>query len=396
MKIALVSPYDHAVAGGVRAHILGLDKEFRAMGHEVKILAPASGESKVAPNVIVVSDHVVPVGIAGSKARITLSLSVYRRVKHILKEEQFDIVHVHEPLVPTLPLFVLRHSHSVTIGTFHAYRDSDSNAGYGATKPILQRLINHLDARTVVSKSVVEYVSRYFPGKYELIPNGIDVERFGSPDVKPIERFMDGKLNILFVGRLEKRKGFPHLLHAFPQIKEAVPQARLLVVGAFDKDDREPYVRYARENGLRDVRFIGFVSNEDLPRYYRTAHVFCAPSTGFESFGVVLLEAMSAGAPLVASDISGYRNVVTHGVDGILTPPADEAALTQMIVLLLRDPELRARLSARGRETAAKYSWQNIARRTLDLYERCLEARRQRPHAARARFSIRGWKLKSI
>jgi phosphatidylinositol alpha-mannosyltransferase len=390
MKIALVSPYDHSVAGGVGAHIMGLEKEFCAAGHSVKIIAPASDESKVGENVIVVSDRVVPVGISGSKARITLSLSLYRRIKRILHEEHFDVVHVHEPLVPTLPVFVLRHTDCATVGTFHAYRDNDSYMGYAATRSVLQRLIKRLDARTAVSQPVIDFVSRYFPGTYEVIPNGLDVECFGGNHVTPIEKYMDGKLNILFVGRLEKRKGFPHLLAAYPQIKEQVPDARLLVVGAFDKDDREQFVHYARDNGLRDVKFIGFVSADELPRYYRTAHVFCAPSTGFESFGIVLLEAMAAGAPLVASDITGYRSVVTHGLDGLLTPPADEAALAQMIVLLLRDPALRARLAAQGRETVKQYSWKNVAHRTLDLYERCIEAREQLvPAVRRSRFALR-------
>ncbi|MBI5878616.1 MAG: glycosyltransferase family 4 protein [Chloroflexi bacterium] len=389
MKIALVSPYDHSVAGGVGAHIAGLEKEFCALGHQVKILAPASDDTKVGENVMIVSDRVVPVGISGSKARITLSLSLYRRIKRILHDEQFDVVHIHEPLVPMLPVFVLRHAHGVTIGTFHAYRDNDSYMGYAATRPVLQRLMSRLDARTCVSRPVVEFVSRYFPATYEIIPNGLDIERFGDPSIAPIEKYMDGKLNILFVGRLEKRKGFPHLLAAYPQIKEQVPDARLLVVGAYDKDDREQFVHYARDNGLRDVRFVGYVAADELPRYYRTAHVFCAPSTGFESFGYVLVEALAAGAPLVASDITGYRSVITHGVDGLLTPPGDEPALAQMITLLLRDPALRARLSAQGRETVKQYSWKNVAQRTLELYERCIEAREQKaPEAHRSRFSL--------
>ena len=377
MKIALVSPYDHSVSGGVGTHIDGLDREFRALGHSVKILAPASDVSHLADNVMVVSDHVVPVGISGSKARITLSFSVYRNVKRILKEEQFDVVHIHEPLVPTLPIFVLRHTQGVTIGTFHAYRDS--YVGYDYTKVILRRLMHRLDARTVVSAAVLPYITRYFPGEYHIVPNGIDPARFSSPDLKPIEKFDDGKLNILFLGRLDKRKGFRYLLAAFRQIKAVIPEARLLVAGAFDRDDKKKYVRYARKYGLRDVKFIGFVSNEDLPRYYHSAHVFCAPSTGFESFGLVLLEAMASGVPIVASDIPGYRQVVTHGHEGLLVPAKDEVALAEAIIALLRSPEQRARLAANGQRTAEQYSWKSIAQRTLDIYHHCLEYRRLHP-----------------
>lgn len=377
MKIALVSPYDLSVAGGVRTHILGLDKEFRALGHTVKILAPASDESALADNVIVVSDHVVPVGISGSTARITLSLNVYRNVKRILRDEQFDVVHIHEPLVPTLPIFVLRHAQATTIGTFHAYRDS--YAGYDYTKVLLRRLMHRLDARTVVSQAVLPYITRYFPGEYTVIPNGIDVEKFGNPDAQPIAKFQDGKLNILFVGRLDKRKGFGHLLRTFPRVKAQVPQARLIVAGAYDREDKQKYVRFARKHGIRDVKFVGFVSADELPRYYRTAHVFCAPSTGFESFGLVLLEAMASGTPIVASDIPGYHHVVTHGREGLLVQPMNERALADSLVQLLRDDGLRLRLGQHGRETAQAYSWRHVAQRTLDLYARCAEYRRLHP-----------------
>ena len=377
MKIALISPYDHSVAGGVGTHIRGLDRAFRALGHHVKILAPASDESTLADNVMVISDHVVPVGISGSKARITLSLSVYRTVKRILKEEHFDIVHIHEPLVPTLPIFVLRHTQGVTIGTFHAYRES--YAGYDYTKVILRRLMQRLDARTVVSAAVLPYITRYFPGDYQIIPNGIDPERFHADGLRPIERFNDGKLNILFLGRLDKRKGFRYLLAAFARVKARVPQARLIVAGAFSKEDKEKYVLQVRAEGLRDVKFVGYVSSEELPRYYRTAHVFCAPSTGFESFGLVLLEAMAAGTPIVASDIPGYHHVVTHGGEGLLVPPMDEEALADALVQLLRDAPLRARLAARGRLTADKYSWLRVAQSTLDLYQKCIAQRQLRP-----------------
>ena len=380
MKIALVSPYDYPYPGGVVKHIFYLDKEFRRLGHDVRIIAACSEDvGDVPPQVIKVSGSIVPIPAAGSVARITLSPRVYRRVKKILKREQFDVIHLHEPMTPALPLAVLRHTplspQSVVVGTFHAYRESN-HPGYEYAKPIFERFFSRLDGRIAVSEAVREYLTPYFPGDYRIIPNGIDLERFGDPALRPFERFDDGKLNILFVGRLEKRKGFKYLLQAFAQVKKSVPQARLMVVGAYDKEDKEPFVLYARENRLRDVRFIGQVSEDDLPRYYRTCHVFCAPSTGFESFGIILLEAMAAGRPIVASNIDGYRGVVDDGMEGLLVQPEDERRLAEALIHLLKDPALRERMGRQGQATATDYAWHKVAQQVLDYYRELLERKR--------------------
>ncbi len=375
MKIAQVSPYDYPYAGGVQEHIRCLDRYLRARGHEVWILAPSSAdEDELQDNIIKVSGAVWPVPYSGSIARITLSPRVYRRVKGILRERAFDIVHIHEPIVPVLPLAVLRHSKAVNVGTFHAYRDS--HAAYEWAKPVLEPFFNRLDGKIAVSPAARDAVAHYFPGEYMIIPNGIEVERFAGPEVEPWPRFMDGKLNVLFVGRLEKRKGFRHLLRAFRYVKAAVPNARLIVVGAYDREEKAPFVHYAREEHIRDVKFVGYAESAAIPRYYRSAHVFCAPSTGFESFGIVLLEAMASGVPIVASDIPGYRTVMTDGAEGFLVPPEDEPALAGALIRLLQNPELRARMSVRGRETAERYDWARVTTQIQAYYEELLERRR--------------------
>ncbi|MFQ6058894.1 MAG: glycosyltransferase family 4 protein [Anaerolineae bacterium] len=376
MKIAQVSPYDYPYPGGVTEHISSLYQCFQQMGHQVRILAPSSqDEDELQDDIIKVSGAVVPLPFSGSVARITISPRLYRRVKKILQAERFDIVHLHEPMMPVLPWIVLRHSKAINVGTFHAYREIE-HVGYVYGRPLLKRLINRLDGCIAVSEAARDNVARYFPGQYRIIPNGVDVERFGGPGVEPLPRYMDGKLNILFVGRLEKRKGFRYLLRAFPYVKAEFPQARLLVVGAYDKDDKAPFVRYARRHRLRDVKFVGYASAEEIPRYYRTAHLFCAPSTGFESFGIVLLEAMASGVPVVASDIAGYRSVLTHGEEGLLVKPEDERALAGAIIRLLRDSELRQEMGQRGRATARQYAWDRVAQQVLDYYEELLERRR--------------------
>jgi phosphatidylinositol alpha-mannosyltransferase len=374
MKIALVTPYDFPYPGGVTEHITALDKHFRAWGHDTRIIAASTTDEDVlGDHVIKVSGAVAPVSFSGSKARITLSPQVYRRVKKILKDENFDVVHVHEPTVPILSLVVLRHSHALNVGTFHAYRES--NVLYEYMRPLVSRVINRLDGRIFVSDAVREYITRYFPGEYTIIPNGIDCERFAAPALKPIEQFNDGRPNILFVGRLEKRKGFRHLIRAFQLAKQVVPDARLIVCGAFSDTDKAPFIRYARATKLRSVHFIGYVSPKELPRYYRTATIFCAPSTGFESFGIILLEAMAAGVPIIASDIAGYRQVISDGTEGVLVPPKDEPALANALIDLLHDPQRRAAMSDCGKRKAAEYDWSIIAQRVLGYYSELMRAK---------------------
>ncbi len=373
MKIALVSPYDYPYPGGVTEHIAALDKQFRALGHDTRIIAASSTDEDVlGEHVIKVSGAVSPVPYSGSTARITLAPAVYRRVKKILRDEKFDVVHVHEPTVPILSLVVLRHSHALNVGTFHAYRES--NVMYEYMRPLLQRVFNRLDGRIFVSDAVREYITQYFPGDYTIIPNGIDYERFSSPDLQPIAQFNDGRPNILYVGRMDKRKGFRYLLRAYPYIKEAIPDARLIVVGAFSDKDKAPFIRYAHAHKLRGVHFVGYVSPEELPRYHRTATVYCAPNTGFESFGIILLEAMAAGLPIVASDITGFRPVLQDGAEGLLVPPEDAPALARAVIQLLNDPARRAAMSECGKRKAIQYDWSRIAGRVLAYYEELIAA----------------------
>jgi phosphatidyl-myo-inositol alpha-mannosyltransferase len=393
VKIALVTPYDYPYPGGVTEHIRHLDREFRARGHDTRILAASTeGEETLDSHVIKVSGAVSPIPFSGSTARITVSPRVYLRVKKILNDEKFDVVHVHEPGVPLLCLTVLRHSHAVNVGTFHAYRET--NALYEYARPLAKRIFGRLDGRIFVSEAVRDYITHYFPSDYRIIPNGIDLARFGSPDIEPIHKFNDGRPNILFVGRMEKRKGFRNLIRAYPYIKQAVPEARLLVVGAFSDEEKAPFVRYARAHHLRAIHFIGWVSREDLPRYYRTATVFCAPSTGFESFGIVLLEAMAAGLPTVASDIAGYRLVLNTGKEGLLVKPNDERALAEAVIGLLHSPGLRSEMAERGRATAALYDWSIISQRVLDYYQELLAV--HKPKVVRPSFHRRALKRLSL
>ena len=390
LKIALVSPYDFAYPGGVAIHISYLEHHLARMGHEVKVIAPASKA------VSSFGDRFIPIGsprpipTSGSIARVTVSPWLSKRVKAVLEQEQFDIIHLHEPLMPMLCTTILRLSQAANIGTFHACRGSP---GYDFARPIgtwmLKRWFRKLHGKIAVSKSAREFACNYFPGYYNIIPNGVDVKHF-SPNISPIEEFGDGKLNILFVSRLEKRKGLNYLLEAFKQIKREIPNSRLIIVGPGTRL-RRGYERVVKRSGLKDVVFTGLVSYEDLPRYYKTADVFCAPATGHESFGIILLEAMAAGKPIIASNIEGYAGVLAHNVEGLLTPPGDKEMLARALLSLLTDKALRREMGARGRVKAAEYSWERVAQNVLQYYIRVLSEppwRKQFPELQTTALSV--------
>lgn len=370
MQIALVSPYDYDVPGGVNKHISHLATEFIRLGHEARILVPSSNRAPADMHVINASSAIITVPFAGSIARVSLDPRVYRRTKRILQEGGYDVLHLHEPLMPLLPLAVLRHHdlvpHAICVGTFHACRQVSRAYYYGA--PIFRRFFKQLDGHITVSEAARQYHLRYFPAEYSVIPNGVDMEQFSRPDLHPIPEFADGRPNILFVGRLEKRKGLPYLIEAFVHVKREMPAARLIVAGAYDDLEKIPFLLQVHHLGLRDVHFVGRVTEEELARYYHTADVFCAPNTGMESFGLVLLEAMASGAPVVASDIEGYHEVIDDGVQGVLVRPEDPEALASALVSLLRDPARRRSMSAAGREKAERYSWRIVAARVLEYY----------------------------
>ncbi|MBE9483007.1 MAG: glycosyltransferase family 4 protein [Chloroflexi bacterium] len=371
MKIALVSPYDFAYPGGVANHITALYHCFTQMGHEVKVIGPAS---KVVPDF---GDRFIPIGkprpipASGSIIRVTISLRLASTIKAVLDQENFDIIHLHEPFMPMLCTAVLRFSNTANVGTFHAVH---GKPGYNFGRPIstmmLKRRARKLNGKIVVSKPAMEFARKYVPGYYTIIPNGIDLDHF-SPNVSPIDEFCDGKVNILFVGRLEKRKGVNYLLEAYKRVKQEISNSRLIIVGPGTRL-RGKYEKQVKRSGLKDVVFIGFVSYDELPRYYKTADIFCAPAIGWESFGIILLEAMATGKPIVASNIEGYASLVTHGVEGLLVPPKDVEILAQALITLMASESLRQEIGARGRVKAADYSWEHIARRVLNYYVKVL------------------------
>jgi phosphatidylinositol alpha-mannosyltransferase len=364
MKVGLVSPYDFAYPGGVTDHIHHLAGGLRSRGCSVKVLAPCSDAALAERTVDFVRiGRPLPIPMHGSIARITLSFTLANRVKRLLREEAFDVVHLHEPLMPALPLTVLRYSDSVNVGTFHAY--ARSNIGYYYGKPLLKRYVRRLQERLAVSDPAREFVNRYFPGDYHVVPNGVDLKDFRGR--APLPAYRDGKKNLLFVGRLEHRKGLGYLLRAYLKLRRERSDVRLIVVG--DGPYRRWYSRWVQRNDIPDIAMVGYVDAAEKVRYFASADVFCAPNTGDESFGLILLEAMAAGKPIVASDIAGFRQVVHSGREGLLVPRKSQHQLAAAIRVLLDDADLRTRMGRAGLQTVQQYDWESVVNRVMEIYQ---------------------------
>ncbi|MFO8100823.1 MAG: glycosyltransferase family 4 protein [Dehalococcoidia bacterium] len=379
MKIVQVSPYDYAHPSGVNRHLFSLGEHFTRLGHEVKYILPSSrpGEARNNGSITFIGKP-IPIHASGSIVRCPVSPWIlYSDFYHLcekLEEGKFDIVHMHEPLFPPLTTACLRYSRATNVGTFHASRDR--SWGYWFWRFWLNQWTPKLDGRIAVSEPAKDFIARYFPGDYTIIPNGIDLERFDTY-TEPFEEYMDGKVNILFVGRLERRKGFRYLLEAYRALKRENPDIRLIVVGPINKM-RLHYKLLTHSYNLKDVIYVDYVSNEDLSRFYHTADIFCAPSTGWESFGIVLLEAMAASKPVVATDIPGYASVISRGVDGLLVPPKDIGGLAGVLDKLIKDEPLREELGKQGRQKAEAHTWDNVAQNVMAYYEQTIEKSRYR------------------
>ncbi|MFP3975187.1 MAG: glycosyltransferase family 4 protein [Chloroflexota bacterium] len=377
MKIVLVSPYDYMYPSGVNHHVFCLGDNFTRMGHEVKYILPSSKPEKSPTNrTVYFVGRPIPIHASGSISRAPVSPKLFLsgRIPEILEQEKFDVVHLHEPLFPPLTTACLRYSKTVNIGTFHASRAR--SWGYWFWKPVLNRWVPNLHGRIAVSHLAQDFINHYFPSECTIIPNGIDWQRFATP-APPFEEFKDGKINILFVGRQEKRKGFDYLIDAYRRVKQQNPNTRLIAVGPQGWGHWK-YDLAVKRYGLKDVFFAGHVSWSDLARYYQTADICCAPAISSESFGIVLLEAMASGKPVVASNIEGYASVANRNVDSLLVRPKDSETLAAAINLLIKDKPLRERLGANGRIKAQQYSWDRVARSVMNYYEEVLDRPRHK------------------
>jgi phosphatidylinositol alpha-mannosyltransferase len=379
MRIAIVTEYYYPTLGGIQEHVHHFAREARRLGHDVRILTPtvadglASVPSAASPSGRAdEEDGVVRIGVSipvysgGSIARLSGGAGLSARVREILAAEKFDVVHVHSPLMPTLPLLALRASDAINVGTFHSA--FDRSLLYSCLRGRLQPYLDRLHAAVGVSETALTGVRRYFRAPWHVIPNGVDVAAFSTGRRRP--ELDDGRLNVLHVGRFDPRNGVDRVIRAWIRVRRLGTSARLVLVG--DGPLRPRYEAMIPADLRADAHFVGFVPAEQRNSYYASADLLLCPAVG-GTFGIIVLEAMAAGCAVVAADTPGFRNVMQDGVEGHLVDVArdpESRELARAANRLLVDAMARRRCAEAGRRRAARFDWPRITEEVLELYAR--------------------------
>ncbi|MCK9895491.1 glycosyltransferase family 4 protein [Frankia sp. AgB32] len=362
MRIGLACPYTWDVPGGVQVHVRDLAETLIAAGHEVSVITPVDDERNLPPYAVD-AGRALPVRYNGSVARLLMGPVSAARVRRWLREHDFHVLHVHEPAAPSVSLLACVLADGPIVATFHTAnpRSRVLTAAHGALQPAFEKL----RARIAVSEAARRTLVEHLGADAILIPNGVALDSFA--DAEPLPDYADGPPTVVFLGRIdEPRKGLDVLLAAMPPLLATVADARLLVAGpggvAGLRARLDPLLRSR-------VDLIGLVSDADKPRVFASGQVYCAPNTGQESFGIVLLEAMAAGTPVVASDIDAFRRVLDDGRAGRLFEVGDPARLAAALAEVLTDPVGAADLVRRGHAAARAYDWRTIAERIVGVYQ---------------------------
>jgi phosphatidylinositol alpha-mannosyltransferase len=371
MRVGLVSPYSWSAMGGVQVHIKDFAHMLRERGHETSILAPADDEDELEDGVAW-GGRPVSVPYNGSVARLVFGPVSAGRVRRWLAKGNFDIVHVHQPESPSLSLLAIWAADEPLVGTWHmATERSRAIVGFsGILRPSLEKV----EARIAVSEAARTTLVSHLGGDPVLIPNGVHVDTYAAARPRDSLRAPGGTVS--FLGRLdEPRKGLPVLLAAWPEVVHARPDARLLVAGPGDIDEAESTV----PEDVRDsIRWLGRISDDDKATMLASSDIYVGPHTGGESFGIVLVEAMAAGATVVASDLPAFRTVLAEGAAGQTFPNGDSSALAATLLRLLDDPTERARLKTGARAQVNAYDWPTVTDQVLEVYDLVLGSGRRR------------------
>lgn len=370
MKIGLVTQAYYPVLGGVTEHAWHLGKELQRRGHEVTVITGSAKDADDRGLRVLRHGFQIPMMSNGANVSVTIGWKLGRTLQKIEATERFDVVHVMSPLDPGLPLIASKAMRTPKVGTYHSARQMTGAISERVPvifRPVFIDAIKKIQRHIAVSPAAEEFIHHFFPSlKMTIIPNGIDTRRF-SPEVEPLPEYTDGVFTILYVGRMDPRKGAKYLFGALPYLeKELNGKYRVVVVGTGWM--QKYYDAHIPLHVRKRVVFSGYASPEELPRYYRSASVYCSPATGNESFGIVLLESMATGTPVVASDISGYRWVVTPGVEGDLVPPRSSKHLADALIAMAKDPARRKRMGAAGHVKSLQYDWRVVTDRIEQVY----------------------------
>ncbi len=371
LRIALVTDVYYPHVGGIQEHIYHLGIELIKRGHQVKVITGSAGDNSAPEGIDVIRiGHVIQYPANKSFSKMTVGFGIASKMRKVFKKERFDVVHVHGALTPFLPVYSHLLLNTTTIHTFHA--QFENSTGYNIFKKILQGYMKKIDGVIAVSDAAKNANEKYLPGKYYIIPNGVDTERF-NPNNKILDKFKGKFPIILFVGRFEPRKGLKFLFLSFNQIIKKIPEAVLIVVG--EGRLKEYYRSFLTKNTLGNVFFEGKVSMEILPSYFTTCNVFCSPAYTGESFGIILLEAHASGSPVIASDIPGYRTVINNGYNGILVPSKEPDAITEAVLKIVKNRKFTNKLISNGLQSVQKYSWKNVTGMVEEFYYKTIKKR---------------------
>ncbi|REF38226.1 glycosyltransferase family 4 protein [Thermasporomyces composti] len=366
MRIGIVCPYSLDVPGGVQNHVRDLAEVLLDLGHEVSVLAPADDDTPVPPYVVP-AGRAVPVPYNGSVARLAFGPLSAARVRRWIREGGFDVLHIHEPATPSLSLLALWAATGPIVATFHTAMPRSRMMS--AASAILRPALEKISARVAVSEPARATLVHHLGGEPVVIPNGLFVDRFAN--ARPRPQWREGAGTLCFLGRLdEPRKGLAVLLRAFPEIVRRRPGVRLLVAGPGDVEE----ARASLPAECRPaVEFLGMVDDQTKAEMFASSDIYVAPHTGGESFGIVLVEAMAAGAPVLASALDAFRLVVDGGRLGRLFEVGDSDALAEEAIALLEDPAARDRLREAARLAVRRYDWSNVAKEIISVYEMVAE-----------------------
>jgi phosphatidylinositol alpha-mannosyltransferase len=379
IRIGMVCPYGWDTPGGVQSHIRDLAEHLIEEGHYVSVLTPISDDSVKHEDYVVNAGKPISIPVNGSVARVLFGPIASSRAKQWIASGDFDLLHLHEPAIPSLSLLACSAAEGPLVGTFHV--STPKKKAIYAIGPILEPIVEKLNARIAVSELARSTLKDHFDTDAVVIPNGIDGQKYANAKVN--SEYSNGH-TVGFIGRIEEpRKGLKVLIDSLSIVARFIPDVQFLVAGPGDSNE---FTKKLNPQLKSRIKFLGLLSNEEKERFLKSIQIYVAPNTGSESFGIILTEALSAGTAVVASDIPAFKAVLENGEAGELFKNEDSADLAKVLVALLRDDDKRKRLGENGRLSAQKYDWQVVAEQIENVYEMAIAGGQRVTLASENRF----------